>query len=126
MNRRGLLKPGVLAARAAGGMLAMPAVARSQPTITWKLASIFVKTLDIQFTTETIARIASELTDGKFQIQIFAAGEIVPRSRSSTRCRRARSRLAIRPSTTPSARTRLSKGLNEARPTAHGRIDVQT
>ena len=79
MNRRGLLKHGVLAAGAAGGILAMPAVARSQPAVIWKLASIFPKTLDVQFsTTETIARIASELTDGNFQIQIFAAGEIVP------------------------------------------------
>jgi TRAP-type mannitol/chloroaromatic compound transport system substrate-binding protein len=79
MNRRGLLKQGVLAASVTGGIFAMPAVARSQPAVTWKLASIFPKTLDVQFsTTETIARIASELTDGNFQIQIFAAGEIVP------------------------------------------------
>lgn len=59
--------------------LAAPAIAQTNPTVAWRLTSGFPKTLDtIYGAAETISRIVSEATDGGFQIQPFAAGEIVP------------------------------------------------
>jgi hypothetical protein len=49
------------------------------PEIRWRLTSSFPKSLDtIYGTAETFARYMREATDGKFQIQTFAAGEIIP------------------------------------------------
>ena len=49
------------------------------PTLNWRLTSGFPKSLDTLYgNAEYIARRIGELTDGKFQIKVFAAGEIVP------------------------------------------------
>ena len=49
------------------------------PEVKWRLTSSFPKSLDtIYGGAEVFAKQVSELTDGKFQIQVFAAGEIVP------------------------------------------------
>ena len=68
------------AAASLGGVaLAAPALADTQPTIKWRMTSSFPKSLDTIFgTSEVFARIVSEMTDGRFQIQLFAPGEIVP------------------------------------------------
>jgi len=77
MKRREFFKSTVAGAVAAGG-LAAPAIAQSMPEIKWRLSSAFPKSLDILYSTgETLARHVAESTDGKFQIQSFAAGEIV-------------------------------------------------
>ena len=56
-----------------------PAVVASQPAIQWRLASSFPKSLDtIYGAAEILSKRVSEATDGKFQIRVFAAGEIVP------------------------------------------------
>ena len=60
------------------GAVAKPAIAQSNPEIRWRLTSGFPKSLDtIYGGAEVIAKQVSELTDGKFTIQPFAAGEIV-------------------------------------------------
>ena len=67
------------AAAAAGTALAAPAIAQEMPTINWRLASSFPKSLDtIYGGAEELATRLKEATDGKFTIQVFAAGEIVP------------------------------------------------
>ncbi len=67
------------AAGAGAGIIAAPAIAQSQPTITWRLASSFPKSLDTIFgASDTFTRRISQLTNGKFAIRSFAAGEIVP------------------------------------------------
>lgn len=67
------------AAAAAGSTLAAPAIAQEAPTINWRLASSFPKSLDtIYGGGEELSTRLKEATDGKFNIQIFAAGEIVP------------------------------------------------
>ena len=43
----------------------------------WRLTSAFPKSLDIFGGAETFSKYVSEATDGKFQVQPFAAGEIV-------------------------------------------------
>jgi TRAP-type mannitol/chloroaromatic compound transport system substrate-binding protein len=77
MTRRAFLRSaaaGIAAATAAG-----PAIAQSQPAITWRMASSFPKSLDTLFGAgELIVRRVAEITDGKFQIRLFASGEIVP------------------------------------------------
>ncbi|MEN5082268.1 TRAP transporter substrate-binding protein [Bosea sp. TWI1241] len=77
MKRRHFLQAATVGA--AGSTIAMPAIAQSNPEVKWRLTSSFPKSLDtIYGGGETLAKMVSELTDGKFQIQVFAAGEIVP------------------------------------------------
>jgi TRAP-type mannitol/chloroaromatic compound transport system substrate-binding protein len=70
--------------RAAGLSLATtavgkPAIAQTNPTIKWRLTSSYPKTLDTVYgASETIAKYVADATDSQFQIQPFAAGEIVP------------------------------------------------
>ena len=70
-----------LAAAGAGlaaGSIAKPAIAQSMPEVRWRLSSTFPKSLDTLYgTAELFCKYVSEATDGKFQIQPFAAGEIV-------------------------------------------------
>jgi TRAP-type mannitol/chloroaromatic compound transport system substrate-binding protein len=67
------------AAGAAAGAVAAPAIAQSNPTIQWRLAASWPKSLDTLYgAAEHVAGRVGELTDGKFQIRPFAAGEIVP------------------------------------------------
>ncbi len=77
MERRSFLKKA--GAGLAVGAVAMPAIAQNAPTIKWRLASSFPKSLDtIYGAAEVFAKRVSEATGGKFQIQVFAGGEIVP------------------------------------------------
>jgi TRAP-type mannitol/chloroaromatic compound transport system substrate-binding protein len=70
------------AAVGAGGALALKeAIAQTPglPSLQWRLAASWPKSLDTLFGgAELVARRVGELTDGKFQIRAFAAGEIVP------------------------------------------------
>ena len=66
-------------AAAAGATLAAPAIAQEAPTINWRVASSFPKSLDtIYGGGEEVAARLKEATDGKFNLQVFAGGEIVP------------------------------------------------
>jgi TRAP-type mannitol/chloroaromatic compound transport system substrate-binding protein len=77
MKRRNFLAAS--GAGLAAAAVAAPAVAQSAPEIKWRLTSSFPKSLDTIFGgAENIAKQVAELTDNKFQIQVFAAGEIVP------------------------------------------------
>jgi TRAP-type mannitol/chloroaromatic compound transport system substrate-binding protein len=59
--------------------MAKPAIAQSNPVLKWRLTSSFPKSLDtIYGAAEIFAKAVAEATDNKFQIQVFAAGEIVP------------------------------------------------
>src|SRR5690606_19162819 len=67
------------AAAAAGTALAAPAIAQESPSINWRMASSFPKSLDtIYGGGDELSKRLNEATDGKFKIQVFAAGEIVP------------------------------------------------
>src|SRR6201989_1094063 len=77
MKRRDFLK--VSAAGAAATAVASPAIAQSSPEIKWRMTSSFPKSLDtIYGGGAEFAKYVAEMTDNKFQIQVFAAGEIVP------------------------------------------------
>ncbi|RJF70218.1 TRAP transporter substrate-binding protein [Rhodopseudomonas palustris] len=77
MKRRDFLK--VSATGAAVAAVASPAIAQSSPEVKWRLTSSFPKSLDtIYGGAEYLSKQVAEMTDNKFQIQVFAAGEVVP------------------------------------------------
>lgn len=81
MDRRSFLTRASVggASAAAATALAAPAIAQENPGVTWRMASSFPKSLDtIYGGAEDLSKRVSEATDGKFTIQVFAAGEIVP------------------------------------------------
>src|SRR4029078_7299519 len=64
---------------AASTAVAAPAIAQSMPELKWRLAASWPKSLDTLWgTCELLSKFVAEATDNKFQIQPFAAGEIVP------------------------------------------------
>jgi len=77
---RSFLASALSALTLAAGLLAAPAqAAEANPTIKWRLASSFPKGIDVLYgNAEVFAKRVSDLTDGKFSIRVFAAGEIVP------------------------------------------------
>ena len=77
MERRSFLKKAAVGATA--GAVAVPSFAQTNPTINWRLASSFPKSLDtIYGAADVFTKRVSQLTDGKFNIRPFAGGEIVP------------------------------------------------
>lgn len=77
MERRSFLKKAAVGVPVAA--VAAPALAQSQPTLNWRLASSFPKSLDTLFgTAEVFSRRVAQLTGGKLNIRVFAGGEIVP------------------------------------------------
>jgi TRAP-type mannitol/chloroaromatic compound transport system substrate-binding protein len=81
MQRRKFLRTAGVgsAAVAATATLAAPAIAQSMPDLNWRMTSSFPKSLDTLWGgAEYFAKLVSEMTDGKFKIRTFAAGEIVP------------------------------------------------
>src|SRR2546423_1770925 len=78
MKRRDFLKVSAAGA-AATAAVASPAIAQSSPEIKWRLTSSFPKSLDtIYGGAEQLSKYVAEMTDNKFQIQVLAAGEVVP------------------------------------------------
>mgnify|MGYP002621529357 CR=1 FL=1 len=82
LDRRKFLKVagagGAATAVAACDQPTAPAVHEAMPSLSWRMTSSFPKSLDtIYGAAETFARAVGEMTDGRFQIQVFAGGEIV-------------------------------------------------
>jgi TRAP-type mannitol/chloroaromatic compound transport system substrate-binding protein len=89
MDRRSFFKKAGTAAAgaAAATTLAAPAIAQENPKISWRLASSFPKSLDtIHGGGVDIAAHVKAATDGAFDIQVFAAGEIVPGLEAANAC----------------------------------------
>ena len=77
MKRRHFLS--AAGAGLAAAAIAKPAIAQSSPAVKWRLTSSFPKSLDtIYGACEIFSKAVAEATDNKFQIQTFAAGEVVP------------------------------------------------
>jgi len=78
MERRSFLKHTGLAGILAAGTA--PVIAQTTPgEVKWRLASSFPKSLDTIFGgAGTISKRVAATTNNKFQIQVFAGGEIVP------------------------------------------------
>jgi TRAP-type mannitol/chloroaromatic compound transport system substrate-binding protein len=81
MDRRSFIKKAGLvgSGAAAVSVLSAPAIAQTAPKITWRCASSFPKSLDtIYGAAQTMANHVKAATDGNFDIQVFAGGELVP------------------------------------------------
>jgi TRAP-type mannitol/chloroaromatic compound transport system substrate-binding protein len=64
---------------AADAKVSAPAVVQSMPELKWRCTSSFPKSLDTLYgAAEAFAKAVADLTDNRFQIQVFAANEIVP------------------------------------------------
>src|ERR1700741_4001227 len=78
MKRHDFLQVSATGAAAAAAV-ASPAIAQSSPELTWRMTSSFPKSLDTLYGASVeFAKYVADMTDNKFQIQVFSAGEIVP------------------------------------------------
>src|SRR5690606_13767335 len=81
-TRRSFLGGALTSAAAAGGLAAIstPAIAQSSdPVIRWRCVSSFPKNIEVLYgCAEVMSQAVAESTDTKFQIEVFAAGEVVP------------------------------------------------
>src|SRR3989440_10839362 len=78
MKRRDFIKVTGMGAAGAATMAA-PAIAQSMPEIKWRMPTSWPKSLDTLYGgCEYFGKRIAEMSDNKFQIQVFAAGEIVP------------------------------------------------
>ncbi|HOW75437.1 MAG TPA: TRAP transporter substrate-binding protein [Candidatus Competibacteraceae bacterium] len=84
MQRREFIRKAGLGLATVAGATAVPAIAQeakseSLPSIKWRMASSFPKSLDtIYGAGEVLVKRIAEITEGKFEIRVFAGGEIVP------------------------------------------------
>jgi len=79
MERRSFLKKAGVGLAAGAATVAAPAVHAQAPSIRWRLASSFPKSLDtIYGAAEVFAKAVSDMTGGKFQISVHAGGELMP------------------------------------------------
>ena len=77
MKRREFLKAAGVGI--ATSTIAAPAIAQSMPELKWRLTASWPKSLDTLYgAAEHLSKRIGELSENKFQIQVFAAGEIVP------------------------------------------------
>jgi len=77
MQRRKFLRTAGVATAATA--VAAPAIAQSMPELKWRLTSSFPKSLDTLYGgAELFAKKVAAITDNRFQIRVFAPGEVVP------------------------------------------------
>ena len=101
-RRKFLQAAGVAGTAAVASGLPAPAIAQSAPELKWRMTTSWPKSLDTLYGgAEHFAKYVAEATDNKFQVQTFAAGEIVPGLPAETA-----SKCATRLPTTCGARTR--------------------
>ena len=77
MKRRSFLQHSGMAGILAAG--SAPVFAQAAPAVKWRCATSWPKSLDTIFgAIDSSMKLVGDMTGGKFQIQVFAAGELVP------------------------------------------------
>lgn len=78
VDRRSLLRGSLVAAAGATAALAAPRVARAQDAVKWRMQALWdANTTPLAFEQRFVDRV-KELTGGKFEIQLFSGGQLVP------------------------------------------------
>jgi len=80
-TRRTFLNTALKTSAAAGGLAAIsaPALAQGSDVVRWRCVSSFPKNIEVLYgCAEVMSKAVADATDNKFQIQVFAAGEVVP------------------------------------------------
>lgn len=79
MQRRSFLTKAGIGAVAGTAAIGAPAFAQEMPSLNWRMASSFPRSLETLYGTgELFCKYVSESTGGKFNIRSFPGGEIVP------------------------------------------------
>mgnify|MGYP002735502942 FL=1 len=79
MERRSFLKKAGLGVAAGAAAVSAPVIAQDGPSVRWRMATSFPRNLPALYNAAArFAEYVSQMTDGKFQIDVFPAGEIVP------------------------------------------------
>ena len=120
MQRRRFLTQTATAAGAGLAAIGAPAFAQASPTVKWRMSTSWPKTLDtIYGSAEELGKRVAQLTDGKFEIRVFAGGEIMPAPQSmdgvsngTVECNHTLSTYFIGKNTALTFDTGLSDGLN--------------
>src|SRR5688572_30008140 len=77
MERRSLVAGAGLAGILSAGVA--PAVAQTQTSLRWRLASSFPKSVDtLHGTAELFAKQVNDMTGGRFQVSVHGPGELMP------------------------------------------------
>ncbi|WP_244870504.1 TRAP transporter substrate-binding protein DctP [Oligella ureolytica] len=77
-NRRRFLQKVAATSAASAGVLAVPKIANAQEVVKWKMQALWDGgTTPLKFEEMYVKRVA-ELTDNKFEIQLYSAGQLVP------------------------------------------------
>ena len=76
MDKRRFIQAGLAASAAA---VSAPALAQAGPNVRWRIASSFPKSLDtIYGGAEVLSKRLAQITNGRFQVSVHAAGELMP------------------------------------------------
>lgn len=79
MERRSFLRKAGVGVAAGAAAVAAPVIAQEGPTVRWRMATSFARNLPALHTpAQRFSEYVSAMTGGKFQIDVFPAGEIVP------------------------------------------------
>ena len=77
-RRRFIVKAGgALAAAGAAVVVDAPNVI-AQPKVQWRMSTAWARSLDVQRIAEQFAKVVEEMSGGRFQIEVFAGGQIMP------------------------------------------------
>lgn len=79
MQRRSFLKKASMGAIAGTAVIGVPAIAQENPDIKWRMVSSFPRSIPALYGTgEKFVKYVQEMSGGKFRIDHFPPGEIVP------------------------------------------------
>src|SRR5262245_62325533 len=68
---------GVVATIAAAAIIDAPNVI-AQPKVQWRMSTAWTRSLDVQGTAEQLAKVVEEASKGRFHIEVFPGGQIMP------------------------------------------------
>src|SRR5262245_64684041 len=68
---------GAITAATVAGIVHAPNVI-AQPKIQWRMSTAWARSLDVQLTAEYFAKIVEEMSGGRFRIEVFAGGQLMP------------------------------------------------